>query len=111
MSERTIQLEPDRAREYCLNLIRDRQPFAVEIDPRLIKDLIVIYRGAVLEGREGWSHVPKRAVNRDEASHYVQGLIAAELTFQVTPERVGDRDEWRFLVEMRSDGRRVERAR
>lgn len=103
---RALQLEPDSARTYCVNLVRARIQFAVEIDPRKIKDIVIVYRGAVLTERAGWQHLRQRATDVDAACQYVHNLVNAEQTFEVRPERVGDRWEWLILTELRSSGRR-----
>lgn len=102
----TLQLEPPSARDYCINLVRDRQQFAVEIDPQLIKDMCIVHRGAVLESRAGWTHLRQRATSLDDACHFVVNLIKSELSFQCNPEHVTDHTEWLFLVELRSSGRK-----
>ena len=103
-----LTLEPDQAITYCINLVRARQQFSVEIDPTLrgMKDVVAVHRGGVLESRPGWSHIRRRATDRDGACQYVVNLIGAELSFQVNPERVTNRDEWLVLVELRSSGRK-----
>lgn len=101
----TLQLEPDVARERCLNLVRAREQFCVEIDSRLIKDCVIVYRSGALEERPGWTHQRQRATSRDDACHFVVNLLNAELSFQVNPETVANRPEWLFLIELRSSGR------
>lgn len=101
----TLQLEPDAARERCLNLVRAREQFCVEIDPRVIKDCVIVHRNGVLAAQPGWTHQRQRATSRDDACHFVVNLLNAELSFQVNPETVADRAEWLFLIELRSSGR------
>jgi hypothetical protein len=105
-----IALEPDQARDYCVNLIRKYHgQFSVEIDPSIrgMKDCVVVYRGGELIKREGWSRVPKVARTMDDACQYVANLIGTELSFQCNARKWPDGRgaEWQFLVEVRSEGR------
>ena len=105
MTPNVLALEPDQARERCLNLIRHGEQFSVEIDPRLrgMKDVVCVYQSAVLEHRPGWTHLRTRATHKDEACQYLYNLFASEISFQVNPEPQRDgRMEWLFLVELRA---------
>jgi hypothetical protein len=105
MTPSVLTLEPDQAREYCVNLVRRFEQFAVEIAPRLrgMKDVVAVYRSGVLEAKPGWGHVAQLATDRDTACQYVHNLIGAELSFQVNPQiqQGTNRREWRILVESR----------
>ena len=105
-----LALEPDQARDQCINMVRRAVQFCVEIDPRLpgMKDVVIVSRSAMLENREGWTHLRQLATSIDDACQFVVNLLNNELTFQCNPkpqEGTG-RMEWYFLVELRSDGRR-----
>jgi hypothetical protein len=111
-----IAVEPDQAREHCVNMIRKGVQFCCEINPGLsgMKDVVVLSRSAVLEQTAGWTSVRTRCTNVEEACHYVLRLIHEELTFQANPEtRPNDPTalEYLFLVELRADGRRAESRR
>lgn len=102
----TLTMEPDQATAYCVNLCRARRQFAVEIDPAILKDVVVVHRDAVLQHKAGWSHQRRTTNNCDDACQYVVNLIGAAITFQVNPESLpGAREQWLFLIEVRESGR------
>lgn len=104
-----VALEPDQAGDQCINMIRKGVQFCVEIDPRVrgMKDTVIVSRSAMLEEREGWTHLRQLATSVDDACQFALNALRAELSFQCTPkaQQGTQRQEFYFLVELRSDGR------
>ncbi len=99
---RQLVLEPDRAREMAVNLIRERRRFVCEIDPTAphMKDVVCIAVGAEFQERPEFHYIRLRAVTRDEAAQFVYNCVQGEMSFSVTPETMPDgRTEWLLLAE------------
>ncbi len=102
----SLALEPDQALERCLNLVRAGETFAVEIDPTLVKDLVVVSTGAVLQEEEGFDYIRTRATDMEGACQLVWNMIHQERTFSVQRETKGDgRHEWLCHLRIRKTAR------
>lgn len=102
-----LTLEPDQAERLALNLIRHGQPFVIEQDPAVLKDVVLLARGASFQERHATHHYLRfRAVNLDEASQYAVNCFQHGLSFAVTSEVMPDqRREWVIQVERNKDTR------
>lgn len=106
MSPRPQQLvlEPNRAQEAVINLIRHHRPFVVEVDPSVMhmKDVVCIAVGGEFIERPEYHYVRLRAVTHEEACHFAYNCVQGEMSFSMRPETMPDgRCEWAMLAERR----------
>lgn len=95
-------VEPDRAREQAVNLIRKRVPFVMDQDPAALKDVIVVgIGGSLKERRETHEYAREMTcTSLDDACHFALNCLREGFAFSVTPTAYPDgRTEWRFVAE------------
>lgn len=116
-----LTLEPDRAKDYIVNLIRTQRDFAMEIDAGLkdaygasLKDVVCIALGGRLVERADYL-LAKGIVlrTRDDATHMALKFLREEICFHVVAKPLPmNQCEWHFTAErsQREHIRRMERA-
>ncbi len=95
-------LEPDRAREMVINLIRRRVPFSLDQEDTTAKDVRVIgVHGDLVERAETHDYARRlTCTHRDEATHFALNAEREGFSFTVRPTEYPDgRCEWSFTLE------------
>lgn len=92
-------MEPDRAREVVVNLIRRQRKFVAEIDPAQVKDMVCVHLGAEFEKRPDQDYVDMTAVTLGDACQFAYNCVRDEMSFGCYTYYRDNQPNWQFTAE------------
>ncbi len=93
-------MEPDRAQEVVINLIRRQAMFVCEIDPTKVKDMVCVAIGGEFQKEPSKDYVDVTCRTMADACQLAYNCIREEVSFAVVPRTLAVLDtEWIITAE------------